>query len=35
MELALIILGEFRLIIFFYKVRKNKKKGNKDIYPHF
>jgi hypothetical protein len=35
MELALIIFGIFGLTIFLYKVRKNKKNKNKDIYPHF
>ena len=35
MELALIIFGLLCLIIFLYRVRKNKKQSNKDIYPHF
>ena len=35
MELAFVIFCLIGLITFLYKVRKNKKKGNRDIYPHF
>ena len=35
MELALIIFGVLGLIIFLYKVRKNKKQDNKDSYVGF
>ena len=30
-----IILGVILLVAFLYKLRKNEKRGTKDIYPHF